>query len=297
MNFTLHQLQILREVKNHQSITKAAQAMFMTQPALSIQLKKFQNQFTVPLIEYVGKQLYFTEFGEEIAAVAEKILDEVEQLKFKSKQYEGLLTGTLRISSASTGKYVIPYFLSGFIQDNPGIDLKLDVSNKTIVMQNLSDNQLDFALVSVIPERLDVNEEILLENKIFLTGAQKSFQEGLPLIYREAGSATRSAMTQIFKEDKRRKSIQLTSNEAVKQAVIAGLGYSMIPLIGIKNEIINEDLFIVPYPQLPITTHWRLIWQKKKQLSPVGVAFLEYIRTHKKDIIDENFKWYTDYIS
>ena len=295
MNFTLHQLQIFLEVAEQQNITKAAEIMYMTQPALSIQLKKFQQQFEIPLIEKIGKKMYLTDFGISIAEIAENILKEADALQYKTREYKGLLIGKLKISSASTGKYVIPYFLSDFIHKYPGIDLKLDVSNKTAVMKNLSNNEIDFALVSVVPEKLAVQEEILLENKLFLTGNSKKFDKRKPLIYREPGSATRMAMDAFFKDPTSRKSIELTSNEAVKQAVIAGLGYSIIPLIGIRNELSNQQLHIIPKRGLPIKTYWRLIWLRDKKLSPIAQAYLDYIRTEKDNIIQEHFASYLDF--
>jgi DNA-binding transcriptional LysR family regulator len=88
-----------------------------------------------------------------------------------------------------------------------------------------------------------------------------------------------------------KKKIQLTSNEAVKQAVIAGIGFSIMPVIGLKNELENEQLQIIPIKGLPIKTSWNLIWHRKKRLSPVATAFKEYIEQHKKDIIHSNFNW------
>lgn len=295
MNFTLHQLHIFLEVARHQNITRAAEEMFMTQPALSIQLKNFQLQFEIPLTEKIGKKLYLTDFGKSIALVAENILKEADALKYKTKDYKGLLTGKLRISSASTGKYVVPYFLSKFIHKYPGIDLTLDVSNKSIVMKHLQNNKIDFALVSVIPEKLEIHEEILLENKLYQVSSVKKIPKNWPLIYREEGSATRAAMDKYFLNQDKRKSIKLTSNEAVKQAVIAGLGYSILPLIGIKNELRNQQLHIVPAKKLPIVTHWRLIWLKSKKLSPIANAYLDYIRNEKVKIIEENFSWYESF--
>ncbi|MEM8909262.1 MAG: LysR substrate-binding domain-containing protein [Bacteroidota bacterium] len=295
MNYTLHQLQIFLEVVRQKSITRAAEEMHMTQPALSIQLKNFQMQFDVPLTELIGKKLYITDFGQSIAEIAENVLKEADAIKYKTKDYRGLLTGKLRISSASTGKYVIPYFLNGFMRKYPGIDLNLDVSNKSIVVKNLQNNEIDFALVSLLPQNVVVEEELLLENKLYLVGNIPEIQKNRPLIFREPGSATRGAMDQYFSKYSDRKSLELTSNEAVKQAVIAGLGYSIIPLIGIKNELLNEQLHIIPSKGLPILTYWRLVWLKKKKLSPVAKAYLEYIRAEKEKIMTDSFQWYTDY--
>jgi len=295
MNFTIHQLRIFLEVARFQSITKAAEDMYMTQPALSIQLKNFQSQFDILLFDKIGKRMHLTDFGKSIAEIAESILREAENLTYKTKEYEGLLTGRLSISSASTGKYVIPYFLSGFINQYPGIDLTLDVSNKTLVMKSIKENSVDFALVSVIPDQLEVNEEVLLENKLFLVGNQANFIKNSSFIYREEGSATRGAMSKYFGNPTRRKGIELTSNEAVKQAVVAGLGYSILPLIGMRNEINAQQLYIIPKKKLPIKTYWRLIWLKNKKLSPIAEAYLNYIRAEKENIIEKNFQWYVDF--
>jgi len=295
MNFTLHQLRIFLEVTHHQNITKAAREMHMTQPALSIQLKNLQRQFDIPLIEKIGKKIFITDFGKSIAIIARGILDEAEALKYKTLEYKGLLTGRLKISSASTGKYVIPFFLSKFIRQHPGIDLTLDVSNKERVLKSLQNNETDFALVSVLPEDIKVKEELLLENRLYLVTGSNKIIDNQPIIYREKGSATRKAMDRYFGNQHKRKSIELTSNEAVKQALIANLGYSVIPLLGIRNELLNHQLNIIPSQGLPIITYWRLIWLENKKLSPIAQAYLDFIRLEKEQIIAESFSWYVNY--
>ena len=296
MNYTIHQLQIFLKVVQTKSITKASEELFMTQPAVSIQLKNLQDQFEIPLTEVIGRQLYITDFGREIAEVAERVIQELNNITYKTQAYQGILTGKLSISSASTGKYVIPYFLSGFMEKHTGIDLILDVTNKTRVIESLKNNEIDFAMVSVVPDKLPVEEEVLIENKLYLVGNQDLRDEKKPLIYREEGSATRMAMEKYFEEHqgKRRKRMELPSNEAVKQAVIAGLGYSIMPMIGIHNELVSNQLFVLDSPDLPIKTEWRLIWLKGKKLSPISQAFLEFIRTEKQKILDDNFSWYFD---
>jgi DNA-binding transcriptional LysR family regulator len=297
MNYTIHQLQIFLKVVQTQSITKASEQLFMTQPAVSIQLKNFQNQFDIPLTEMVGRTLYITQFGREVAEIADRIIEEMENINYKTQQFKGILTGKLRISSASTGKYVVPFFLSGFLEKHQGIDLLLDVTNRSRVIESLKNNEIDFALVSLLPERFAVEEELLIENKLFFMGREPVRNDDKPLIYREEGSATRMAMEQYFenREEKQRRRLELTSNEAVKQAVIAGIGHSIIPLIGVKNQLIAKEIHILPAPNLPIKTEWRLIWLKGKKLSPVGQAFLDYIRTEKENIKQKYFDWYLSY--
>ncbi len=307
MNYTLHQLHIFLRISQNQSITRTAEELFLTQPAISIQLKSFQNQFSVPLTEVVGRKLYVTDFGMDIAAAAQKIINEVELINYKTLAYKGELSGKLKISVASTGKYVMPYFLSGFMKEHKGVELIMDVTNKSKVVRSMERNEVDFALVSVLPKKLNVHHIELMKNQLFLVGNRESkfeeksinkeeFEE-LPLIYREDGSATRNAMESFITKNQYpvRKKIQLTSNEAVKQAVVAGLGYSIMPLIGIKNELKKKDLKIIKTPGLPMSTKWRIIYLKAKNLSPTAEAYLEFLNSNKNDIIEESFGWIGEY--
>lgn len=304
MNYTLHQLQVFLKITQTKSITKAAEELHLTQPAVSIQLRNLQDQFEIPLTEVIGRKLFVTDFGKEIAVAAEKILDEVNAINFKTLAYKGQLIGRLKISVVSTGKYVMPYFLSDFLKQHEGVELVLDVTNKAMVIESLEKNEVDFSLVSVLPENLQVENIELMENKLFLVGNKdqkfkrqlydNSILEEVPLIYREAGSGTRHVMEGFIKQNNLpvRKKMELTSNEAVKQAVIAGLGYSIMPLIGIKNELINGDLQIILVNGFPIKSVWRLIWLKNKNFSPVANAFLNYVKKEKNRIIAEKFNWF-----
>lgn len=307
MNYTLHQLQIFLKICQIQSITKASEELHLTQPAVSIQLKNFQDQFPIPLTEVVGRKLYVTEFGKEIAQAAEKIIEEVNAINYKTLNYQGELSGRLKLSIVSTGKYVIPFFLSEFIKLNPGVELIIDVTNRSRVLESLESNEVDFALVSVLPKKLKVKNIELMQNSLYFIGSsqlnfekpndKKSLFENTPIIYREQGSATRTAMEKFITANKFsvRKKIELTSNEAVKQAVLSGLGYSIMPLIGIKNDLKNNDLQIIPVKGLPIITTWNLIQLESKKLSPVALAYLDFVNSKKEAIIKEKFGWINDY--
>lgn len=302
MNYTLNQLQVFLKVAKSQSVTKAAEELHLTQPAVSIQLRNFQDQFDIPLTEVIGRKLYVTDFGKEIAEAAENILNQVYAIDFKTRAHKGELAGRLKVSVVSTGKYVMPYFLSGFINKHPGVELAMDVTNKTKVLESLDNNEVDFSLVSILPEEFEVNKVNLLENRLYLVGNRdtrfrkditpKELFSELPLIFREGGSGTRQTMERFIGRHhlQVRKKLELTSNEAVKQAVIAGLGYSIMPLIGIRNELLNGVLRIIPVKGLPIKTTWQLIWLKGKKMSPVSAAFLEYVQQEKEQIIGEYFK-------
>jgi LysR family transcriptional regulator, low CO2-responsive transcriptional regulator len=303
MNYTLHQLQVFYKITQTLSITKAAEELHLTQPAVSIQLKNLQEQFNIPLTEVVGRKIFITDFGKEIALAAEKILNEVHAINYKTLAYKGQLIGRLKITVVSTGKYVMPYFLSDFLNQHPGIELVLDVTNKSMVIESLKQNEVDFSLVSVLPDNMQVNNIELMKNKLYLVGSREHkyssklhdnrILEEIPLIYREYGSGTRYVMENFIKQNNMRviKKMELTSNEAVKQAVIAGLGYSIMPLIGIKNELNNGDLQIIPVKGFPIQSTWNLIWLKNKSFSPVATAYLEYLQVEKQKLMQEWFNW------
>jgi len=307
MIYTLNQLRIFLKVAQAQSVTRASEELNLTQPAVSIQLKNFQNQFDIPLTEVIGRRIYITDFGKEIADAAELILDQVSEINNKALSYKGLLTGRLKISVVSTGKYIMPYFLSDFMKQHPGIELVLDVSNKDRVIGNLENNEVDFSLVSVVPDKLSIEKIELLPNKLFLVGSEspnvvkgKALEQifnSLSFIYREKGSGTRQLMERFLEKNNLSisKKLELTSNEAVKQSIIAGLGYSIMPLIGVKNELLNGQLKIIPVKGLPIKTSWSLVWNKDKKHSAVATKFLAYLKAEKINIAKSKFAWYEEY--
>ncbi len=307
MNYTLNQLQIFLKIVQTESITRASEELHLTQPAVSIQLKNFQGQFEIPLTEVVGRKIYITDFGREIAEAAENIINQVYAINYKTLAYKGQLTGRLKISVVSTGKYVMPYFLADFMKVNDGIELMMDVTNKNKVIESLENNEVDFALVSILPKNLNIEKLDLLQNKLYLVGSSitkinlhvktKDIFENLPMIFREKGSGTRQTMENFIEKNKISvlKKMELTSNEAVKQALIAGLGNSIMPLIGIKNELQNNDLQIIPVKGLPIKTTWSLIWLKGKKHSPVSLSFLNYLKKGKVKIVQDKFNWYEQY--
>ncbi len=301
MNYTLNQLQIFLKVVQTGSITKAAEELNLTQPAVSIQIKNLQAQFEIPLLEIIGKKIYITDFGREIAESAKGILDQVYAINYKTMAFKDQLVGRLKFSIVSTGKYVLPYFLTDFLRVNPGVEISIDVTNREKVLVSQLENQVDFSLISDALENPTFNSIDILTNDLYLVGNKETaklqptfnyleFKNELPLIFRENGSGTRKIMEAYLKKQgvDGLKKIELMSNEAVKQAVMAGLGYSIMPLIGIKNEIQSGALMIIKRDGLPISTKWKLIWHKDKNLSPVSKAFLAYL-TENKDQIKQAF--------
>ena len=195
----------------------------------------------------------------------------------------------------------MPYLLSEFLRKHTGVDLVMDVTNKASVLESLDKNTADFTMMSLLPEMRQIDYLALMPNQLFLVANPKLITdqsikeeaaiEHLPLIFREKGSATRGVMEDFLATNNisAQKKIELTSNEAVKQAVIAGLGCSIMPLIGIRNELEKGDLQILPMEGLPITTTWNLVWLRDKKFSPAARAYLEYIHEEKDRLIQKEF--------
>jgi DNA-binding transcriptional LysR family regulator len=167
-------------------------------------------------------------------------------------------------------------------------------------VNSLEKNEIDFALVSILPENIQIKKVDLMENKLMLVGNKKTAQilqqqkfnlDTIPLIYREIGSGTRQTMEQFIQKNKlqAKKKITLTSNEAVKQAIIAGMGVSIMPIIGIKNELTSGKLEVIPIKGLPIITTWSLIWLKEKKLSAIAQAYIDFLKLHKESISQVHF--------
>jgi DNA-binding transcriptional LysR family regulator len=308
MNFTFHQLKVFTVVADKKSVTKAAEELHMTQPAVSIQLKKLQEQFNMPLTEIIGRRIHITDFGKELYDIAEKILNEVNSITYRTESFSGLLSGKLRLAVVSTGKYVMPYYLKQFLKTYPSVDLSMDVANRSRIVERLYNNEVDFALVSVLPKGPAVEQEILMTNKLFLIASSeekitggptitKSIFEDLPLIFREEGSGTRQKMQQYFEKTHihPKVKLELTSTEAVKQAVIAGLGFSILSLASIRSELLENDVKIIPVKGLPLKSEWRLVWLKQKKFSVVAKTYLDFIRKNKASIYHEYFRWIEKY--
>lgn len=299
MNYTLHQLRIYLKVTETLSITKTAEKLNLTQPAISIQLKNFQDQFDYPLIEIINKKIQVTGLGKEIAIAAESIINEIDNINYKSQNYKNKLAGHLKIATVSTGKYIMPFLLADYLKQNSGVDLTMDVTNYSKVLSSLLQYEMDFALISDNPENTRFEKFDLIKNELFLVGnssinlaseGDKDFSD-TTFLFREEGSRTRLVMENFISKNKIKikKKIELTSNEAVKQAVIAGLGVSIMPLIGMRNEIESGLLKIIPKKGLPIQTTWRLIWLKEKKLSPIAESYLSYLEKEKEHIFNRLF--------
>ncbi len=302
MHITLHQLKAFQAIAKFQSITKAAEAMSMTQPAVSIQLKNLQEQFEVPLTEIIGKRIHITEFGQELVDTADRIFGELGQIEEKMLEIKGLLGGKIRISAVSTGKYIIPYLMADFMKIHPHVEISLEVSNRYNVLTHLQENSTDLALVSIWPDELDLESIQLAENKWYLACSPEkkasytaAIKEGkwelVPFVLREKGSGTRTTMENFFQERDIHvgSKLELSTNEAVKQAVMAGLGSSLLSNFSMAQELKEGRIALLELPGLPIKADWNLIWLKQKKHSPAVKAFIRWLSENRKKALSTHF--------
>lgn len=298
MNYTLKQLQIFLTVRKTKSVTKSAEELKLTQPAISIQLKNFQEQFELPLTEVIGRKIYITEFGNQVALAAEKILEQAHELTYISSTAKGNLTGKLIINSVSSGTYVLPEIIAGFMKKNPDVEIKFEFSNKEGIVTSLENNEIDFGLAYSSPENIHTENFKLFENKLSLFCSSKNYEEmnkskksifdKFHYLERELGSYTRIASEMFLAKQKinPKKILEFSSNEGKKQALLAGIGFAIMPEVSVKRELKSGDIKMIKYPGLPIISSWQLIWPKGKNLSQTAVAFLDYVKKHQSEIAD-----------
>jgi DNA-binding transcriptional LysR family regulator len=288
MNYNLHQLHIFSMVAKKRSITKASEALFMTQPAVSIQLKQLQDNIGLPLFEFIGKQFFLTQAGETLLDCYTDLSNSLNRIQEEMQHLKGMQTGSLTISVVSSAKYFMPHILGQFRRKFPQITIKLEVTNRLLVKNHLLENEVDYGVYSVLDESINSENIGFLENPlVFIAAPDSTFAsvkslEDLcktPFIYREMGSGTRLKLEAFFKEQGISPHIEmeLATTEAVKQAVMAGFGVSLVSKHAIRQELKTEAVTIIDIPGLNLASHWHLMWLSGKQLSPAARAFKEFL--------------------
>ena len=295
---TLHQLKVFEEVARTGSFTKAAEEMFLSQPTVSQQIKQLTKAVGIPLFEQIGKRIYLTDAGKEVLSVCKDISEKMSQLEMTLADLKGLKQGNLRLAVITTAKYFVPRLLGQFRHRYPGIKIALQVTNRKQVLDRLSENVDDLYILGQPPEGLDINLRPILENALVaiapsdhpLAGEknitlQRFAQE--PFIIREAGSGTRMAVEQFFAENRVEMNVEMEigSNEAIKHAIVGGLGISVLSRHVLALEGTRGPLTILDVEGFPIQRHWYIVYPSTKQLSVVASTFLEYLLNEGKQMI------------
>jgi DNA-binding transcriptional LysR family regulator len=292
MHVSLRQLRVFEAVARHNSYTRAAEELHLSQPAVSMQVRQLEDEIGLPLFERLGKQVVVTEAGREVFHYSRAIGQSLREMEEVLESLKGVSRGSLRIAVASTVNYFAPRLMAIFQQRHPGIGLRLDVTNRESLVQMLDSNSVDLVLMGVPPRNVEVEAEAFMDNPLVVIAPPDhplAGERGIPLarlaeetfVMREEGSGTRQAMERFFSEHGQtiRHGMQMTRNEAVKQAVRSGLGLSVVSLHTIELELETGRLVTLNVEGFPDRRQWYLVYRRGKRLSPAAGAFRDFVLT------------------
>ncbi|MCU7802886.1 MAG: LysR family transcriptional regulator [Candidatus Thiodiazotropha sp. (ex Lucinoma annulata)] len=300
MHTTLRQMRVFTTVARHLNYTRAAQELHLSQPAVSMQVKQLEESVGLPLFEHAGKKIQLTEVGREMSQYVRAIFQTFEEMEEVLDAMKGLDTGHLNIAVASTVNYFAPRLLAAFSRQYPGIDLSLDVTNRERLMGLLKNNEIDIVLMGLPPEDIELVYEPFMDNPLVVIappGHPLQHDRRIPVqrladevfIMREAGSGTRLAMERYFAKQSIVIStgMQMTRNEAIKQAVRAGMGLGVVSSHTIELELETGRLVVLDIEDFPIQRHWYMVYRKNKRLSPAAKAFHDFVMSEAQRIKQE----------
>jgi DNA-binding transcriptional LysR family regulator len=287
---SLRQLQVFEAIVRLGSFTRAADELFVTQPTVSMQTKKLADALGLPLLEQVGRQVRPTEAGAELYQACRAIFGVLANLETKVADLKGIKRGRLRLGVITTAKYFAPEVLGEFCKLYPGIEVALKVSNRDRIMERISANEDDLYIMGQAPGNpFDVETLAFAPNPLVVMAPRDHplvGQKNIPLsrlaeepfIFREPGSGIRDATLKAFEQFKIRPKVrmELGSNEAIKHAVVGGLGLSVLSLHTLTLEGPDGPVAILDVEGFPITRQWYLVYPKGRELSLVAQAFLEF---------------------
>lgn len=289
-NVTLRQLKVFEAVARNLSFSRAAAELHLTQPAVSMQVKLLEDSAGLPLFEQIGKKIFLTEAGREVQDHALAMAQQIREAEARLALLKGMEHGQLDISVISTAKYLAPHLLARFCREHPGIRLKLTVHNRESVLEQLARNTTDVAITGYPPKEMDIIAEPFAHNPHAFVAAPghpltRSHRIRLAriarenLLVREPGSGTRILMERIFAESRLTfaAAMEINSNETVKQAVMAGLGISLLSLHTIELELEAKRIAVLDVIGTPVVREWYLVHRTNKRLSPSAQAFKAFL--------------------
>ena len=301
MHLTLRQLKVFETVARHLNYTRAARELFLTQPAVSMQVRQLEEALGVALFEQLGKRIHLTEAGREALTYARAIHLQLDELETVLNHLKGLSGGRLRLSVASTANYFIPALLGEYSRRYPQVTISLEVTNRETLLRQLAENTVDLVIMGQPPDELDVEAHAFMENRLVIVATPNhplAQEKRIPLtrlqdtvfLVREPGSGTRSAMERFFSEHgvRIKTGMEAGSNEAIKQGVQAGLGLGLLSRATIDQELALKRLVVLDIRDLPIIRHWYVVHRRGKRLSAAVQAFkifiLEETHTRTRDM-------------
>lgn len=292
MHTTLRQLKVFQTVAEQLNFTQAARELHLSQPAVSMQVKQLEESVGLPLFEQTGKKVRLTEAGREVHHYARTIFQTFHEMEEVLGALKGMDTGHLDIAAASTVNYFAPRLLAAFSRCYPGIALRLDVTNRERLIELLKANEIDIVLMGLPPEDIELEHEPFMENPLVVIAPPDhplQGQSNIPVrrlgqevfLLREEGSGTRLAMERFFAEQSvpLNAGMQMTRNEAIKQAVRAGMGLGVVSTHTIELELETGRLVVLDVEGFPLLRHWHMVYRKGKRLSPAARAFHDFVLT------------------
>ncbi len=286
---TFRQLEIFEAIARLGSFTRASEELYLTQPTVSMQMKKLTDTVGSPLVEQVGKKVLLTEDGRELAQASREIFALLDRYTMSVAQRRGLEKGKLRLMAITTASYFAPRLLGEFARLHPGIEVSLRVTNKEQVLASMADNLDDLYLLGTPPEGIDAVATPIMDNPIVVLAAPRhplAGERGLTLerlareqwVMREAGSGTRTAIERLFREHGLdvRPRLELGSNEAIKQAILAGLGISALSCHALVLHPPGQ-FAVLDAQGFPIQRHWYAAYPAGRRISVVARAFLDFL--------------------
>ncbi|WP_314019990.1 LysR family transcriptional regulator [Stutzerimonas degradans] len=297
MRMTLRQLQVFGAVCESRSYSRAAEEMALTQPAVSLQIRQLEELVGQPLFEYVGKKLYLTEAAEALKRASSDIFARLDSLDMQLTDLQGSLQGQLNLAVESSAKYFVPHLFAAFRRQHPDVSLQLSVVNRAQVIKRLSDNRDDLVIMSLMPSEVALEFLPFLNNPIVAVAppehplcqaSRLSLQDlaAYPLLVREPGSGTRKACEEYFQQKRAHfaQTVQIASLDALREAVIAGLGVALLPRHAVTLELTHGLLRELPVDELPLYRSWCVAHARGKRLSPVAQAFFAFIRDQRAQV-------------
>jgi DNA-binding transcriptional LysR family regulator len=298
-NVTLRQMRVFAAVARYRSFTRAARELHLTQPAISQQIKQLELEAGLPLLEHVGRQIHLTAAGEELLRYASQITELLREAGESLAAMRGLKRGVLKLGAVSTAKYFAPSLLSEFAPKYPEVTIRFTVGNREEIIQQLASNEIDLVIMGRPPRELVTVAEPFAKHPLVIIAAPNHPLAGskkrIPLsrlgsenfIIREAGSGTRASMEHVFRAHgvPIRASMEVSSNETIKQAVMAGMGISFISIHTVALELAAGKLVILNVAGLPLIRDWYVIHLRDKRLSPITAAFRTFLLENGTEII------------
>lgn len=290
LHLTFRQLNVFEAVARLLSFSRAAEELHLTQPAVSMQIKQLEENVGLPLFEQLGKKIFLTEAGHELYHYSRAIAQQVAEVESVLGELKGVKRGKLKISVASTANYFAPQLLATFSQRFPDVTVSLNVTNRQGLLQQLDNNETDLAIMGQPPDGLDLAAESFLDNPLVVIAPVNhplARQKNIPLarlqnetfLIREQGSGTRIAMERFFAQRgvKFTAGMEMSSNEAIKQAVQAGLGLGIVSIHTVALELEMKRLAVLDVDAFPIMRHWYVVHRANKRLSGVAQAFKRFL--------------------